>query len=61
MCIGSDPEPWLSEADLVVAIDSLAPWSPAKHRLLGDAKVIQLGPDPLFVRFPVLERKFMSL
>jgi len=53
MCIGSDPEPWLSEADLVVAIDSLAPWSPAKHHLLGDAKVIQLGPDPLCVRFPV--------
>jgi acetolactate synthase I/II/III large subunit len=53
MCVGSDPDPWLGEADLVLVIDSLAPWSPESHKLSADAKVIQLGPDPLYARFPV--------
>ncbi len=50
--IGADPDPWLSEADVVLVLDSLAPWWPDKHALNPDAKVIQIGPDPLFSRFP---------
>jgi acetolactate synthase-1/2/3 large subunit len=53
MAVGSDPKTWLSEADVVLAIDSLAPWSPAIHELPADCKVIQLGPDPLYQRVPV--------
>jgi acetolactate synthase-1/2/3 large subunit len=53
MCAGSDPAPWLGEADLVLVIDALAPWSPDNHAVPAEAKVIQLGPDPLYARFPV--------
>jgi acetolactate synthase-1/2/3 large subunit len=53
MAVGSDPKAWLEEADVVLAIDSLAPWSPAIHELPASCKVIQLGPDPLYQRVPV--------
>ncbi len=51
--VGTDPEPWISEADAVLVIDSLAPWSPDLHRLAPDCRVIQLGPNPLYDRFPI--------
>lgn len=56
--VGVDPEPWISDADVVLVIDSLAPWSPDVHRLDPDCQVIQLGPNPLYDRFPV--RNFRS-
>lgn len=51
--VGQDPMPWVGEADVVLVIDSLAPWSPAIHGLREDCKVVHLGPDPLYHRFPV--------
>lgn len=51
--VGSDPGPWLADADVVVVLDCLAPWWPDKHPLNPDARVIHIGPDPLFSRFPV--------
>ncbi len=56
--VGVDPEPWISDADVVLVIDSLAPWSPDAHRLDPECRVIQLGPNPLYDRFPV--RNFRS-
>ena len=56
--VGVDPEPWISDADVVFVIDSLAPWSPDVHRLDPECQVIQLGPNPLYDRFPV--RNFRS-
>lgn len=53
MSAGVDPEPWISEADVILVIDSLAPWSPDQHRPKPDCRIIQLGPDPLYSRFPV--------
>ena len=53
MYVGTDPGPWLAEADVVLVLDSLAPWSPAVHGHPAGCKVIQAGPDPLFARFPV--------
>lgn len=53
MQIGGSPEAMLEEADVVLVINSLAPWFPDKVTLRDDAKVIQLGPDPLFTRTPV--------
>ncbi len=53
MSVGSNPEPWLSEADVVLVLDCLAPWSPAMNQLAPGSKVIQAGPDPLYSRFPV--------
>lgn len=53
MNCGADPGPWLSEADVVLVIDCLAPWSPDAHSLRADARVIHIGEDPLYQRFPV--------
>lgn len=58
MAVGMDPAPWLADADVVLVIDALAPWSPDRHPLPETASVIHLGPDPLFARFPV--RNFRS-
>lgn len=48
--IGWIPAPQLKEADVVLVINALAPWFPDKFAPHADAKVIQLGPDPLFAR-----------
>jgi acetolactate synthase-1/2/3 large subunit len=58
MYVGQDPGPWLADADVVLVIDSLAPWMPDVHELGADCRVIQLGPNPLYSRFPV--RNFRS-
>ncbi|MFC2968507.1 thiamine pyrophosphate-requiring protein [Acidimangrovimonas pyrenivorans] len=56
--VGADPGPWLAEADVVVVLDCLAPWWPDRHPLAEGAKVIHIGPDPIFSRYPV--RNFRS-
>jgi acetolactate synthase I/II/III large subunit len=53
MQVGASPEALLAEADVILVINSLAPWFPDKVTLRDDVKVIQLGPDPLFSRTPV--------
>jgi acetolactate synthase I/II/III large subunit len=53
MNVGPNPAPWLAEADVVLVIDSLAPWEPDSHQPAPGAMVAQMGPDPLFSRFPV--------
>jgi acetolactate synthase-1/2/3 large subunit len=53
MSVGVDPGPWLKDADIVVVLDALAPWAPAVHELAADCKVIHVGQDPLYARFPV--------
>lgn len=53
MAAQADPAPLLADADVVLVIDALAPWSPDIHPLKDGCKVIQLGQDPLFQRFPV--------
>jgi acetolactate synthase-1/2/3 large subunit len=58
MYVGQEPGPWLAEADVVLVVDSLAPWMPDVHHLQDDCRVIQLGPNPLYSRFPV--RNFRS-
>jgi acetolactate synthase I/II/III large subunit len=53
MAVGMDPAEWLAKADLVLVIDCLAPWSPDIHQLAEGCKVIHIGQDPLYSRFPV--------
>jgi acetolactate synthase I/II/III large subunit len=53
MAVGMDPAKWLADADLVLVIDCLAPWSPDTHTLGEGCKVIHIGQDPLYSRFPV--------
>ena len=56
--IGADPNPWLASADVVVVLDSLAPWWPDRHAVNPQAKIINIGPDPVFSRVPT--RTFRS-
>ncbi len=53
MNVGVDPGPWLENADLVLVVDCLAPWSPDVHTLAEGCKVVHIGEDPLYTRFPV--------
>ena len=52
-CVGSNVEPWLSQADVILVLDGLSPWAPELHKHRSSATVINLGPDPLHQRFPV--------
>jgi acetolactate synthase I/II/III large subunit len=52
MFAGAEVEPWLGEADVILIIDALAPWAPDMHKPRADCAIIQIGPDPLFSRFP---------
>jgi acetolactate synthase-1/2/3 large subunit len=58
MAVGGDPASWLAAADLILVIDSLAPWQPDIHTPSVDAKIVHLGPNPLQARTPV--RNFRS-
>ena len=58
MATGPSPGPLLDEADVVLVIDALAPWSPDQHGPGAEARVIQIGQDPLFAQTPV--RNFRS-
>jgi len=53
MHMGYEPGPYLPDADAILVIDCDVPWIPSLHKLNPDAKVIQLGADPLFENYPV--------
>lgn len=48
--VGWFPDAYLKNADVVLIIDALAPWWPDRAHPADNAKIIQLGPDPLFAR-----------
>ncbi|MCY4169225.1 MAG: thiamine pyrophosphate-dependent enzyme, partial [Rhodobacter sp.] len=48
--VGWMPDDLLREADVLLVVNALAPWWPDRAAPARDAKVIQLGPDPLFSR-----------
>ena len=58
MHVGSDPNSWVRESDLIIVIDALAPWMPDHHKPRTDAKIVQISSDPLYTRTPV--RNFHS-
>lgn len=49
---GADPSAWLADADVILVVDSQAPWMLAEGDCRQDCTVIQMGPDPLFSRYP---------
>ncbi len=53
LAAGWDPHALLKEADLVLCIDCDVPWIPSQGAPRPDAKVIHIGPDPLFARYPL--------
>ena len=51
--VGFDATPYLDQADLIVAIESDAPWFPHLKAPHPEARIIQVGVDPLFSRYPI--------
>ncbi|HEX2942803.1 MAG TPA: thiamine pyrophosphate-requiring protein [Rhodopila sp.] len=55
---GSAPGPLLKEADLVIVFDTDVPWLPSKESPSAEARIVQIGEDPLHSRLPM--RSFPS-
>src|SRR5882672_7078008 len=53
MHCGWDPHALLKEADVVLVVDCDVPWIPKEGAPRPEAKVIHLGADPLFARYPL--------
>ena len=53
MHCGYDPNPFLKDADLVIVADSDVPWLPEQIDLIPQCKVVHIGLDPLFARYPI--------
>jgi acetolactate synthase I/II/III large subunit len=51
--LGYNPGPWLGDADAILVIDCDVPWTPARQAPSPDCKIIHIGVDPLFSRYPV--------
>src|SRR6202022_4536772 len=51
--LGYDPAPYLEDADLIVVIDTDVPWMPHLRSPGADAKVIHLGVNPIYDRYPM--------
>jgi acetolactate synthase I/II/III large subunit len=50
---GSAPGPLLAQADLVIVFDADVPWLPSKEAPPSDARIVQIGEDPLHRRLPM--------
>ena len=53
MNMGESPGTLLAAADLALVIDAPVPWIPALEAPAGDCVTVQIGPDPLFERYPI--------
>ena len=53
MNLGYEPGPMLAEADAVLAVECDVPWIPSLQGPPAGCRVIHLGVDPLFSRYPV--------
>jgi acetolactate synthase-1/2/3 large subunit len=53
MHCGWDPHALLREADVVLVVECDVPWIPKEGQPKAQAKVIHIGPDPLFVSYPL--------
>ena len=53
MHCGWDPHALLRSADLVLVVDCDVPWIPKEGQPASGAKVVHIGPDPLFARYPL--------
>ena len=53
MHAGWEPHALLKEADLVLCVECDVPWIPAQGGPKPEAKVVHIGPDPLYARYPL--------
>jgi acetolactate synthase-1/2/3 large subunit len=50
---GSLPGALLKEADLLIVLECDVPWIPSKEQPNAGARVVQIGEDPLYTRYPM--------
>jgi len=50
---GFDPHPLLPDSDLVVVIEADVPWLPGTRAPAPAARVVHIGEDPVYVRYPM--------
>ncbi|HXQ67448.1 MAG TPA: thiamine pyrophosphate-requiring protein [Alphaproteobacteria bacterium] len=53
MQLGFNPTPLVAEADAVLVLESDVPWIPSRVSPPAHARVIHIGLDPLFQRYPI--------
>ncbi len=51
--LGYSPGALLAEADLILVIECDVPWTPARQAPSPDCRVIHIGLDPLYSRYPI--------
>ncbi len=51
--LGYDPAPYLDDTDLIVVIDTDVPWIPHLRSPGAGAKVVHLGVNPIYDRYPI--------
>jgi len=51
--LGFDPAPFLGRSDVILVVESDVPWFPSRMRVNPHARVIHVGSDPLFARYPI--------
>jgi acetolactate synthase-1/2/3 large subunit len=53
MHLGYEPGPHLADADLILVADCDVPWVPRLHKVNPAARIVHIGTDPLFQRYPM--------
>jgi acetolactate synthase-1/2/3 large subunit len=53
MHFGFEPGAMLADADLVIAIEADVPWIPSLQRPAAGARVVHVGEEPFYVRYPM--------
>lgn len=56
--LGFDPQPFFSDADLIIAVECDVPWYPASDQPEKKAQIIHIGVDPFYSHLPI--RSFPS-
>jgi acetolactate synthase-1/2/3 large subunit len=51
--LGYDAGPYLADADAIVVLECDVPWIPSLKSPRPECRVIHIGPDPLFSRYPI--------
>ncbi len=50
---GYEVNPWLDETDYILVLDCDVPWIPQQKVPQAQARVVHVGSDPLFARYPI--------
>jgi acetolactate synthase-1/2/3 large subunit len=51
--LGYDAGPWLDDTDAILVLECDVPWIPSLKAPRPECKVVRLGVDPLFLRYPI--------